>query len=111
MHWAVLIVPNILLGIGPPIVLATIFEFISAQRPSSIKGFLIGVFFVIRSIFQLFSSLVLFPFSSDHVWSEGNMKTNPPVTYWGFGYYLSISVVAMIGLILFAVVARRQWRI
>ena len=35
------------------------------------------------------------------------MKTNPPVTNCGFGYYLSISVVAMIALILFSVVARR----
>ena len=107
MHWAVLIAPNILLGIGPSIVVATIFEFISAQSPSSMKGFLIGIFFAIRGIFQQFSSLVLFPFSSDRIWSEGNMKTNPPVTNCGFGYYLSISVVAMIGLILFSVVARR----
>ena len=107
MHWAVLIPPHLLLGIGPPIVIATIFEFISAQSPSSMKGFLIGVFFAIRSIFQLFSSLVLFPFSSDRIWSEGNMKTNPPVTNCGFGYLLTISVVAMIALILFTVVARR----
>ena len=41
MHWAVLIAPNILLGIGPPIVVATIFEFISAQSPSSMIGFLL----------------------------------------------------------------------
>ena len=67
MHWAVLIPPNILLGIGPPIVVATIFEFISAQSPSSMKGFLIGVFFAIRGIFQLLSSLALFPFSSDSI--------------------------------------------
>ena len=30
MHWAVLIPPSILLGIGRPIVSATVFEFISA---------------------------------------------------------------------------------
>ena len=107
MHWAVLIAPSILLGIGPPIVVATMFEFISAQSPSSMKGFLIGVFFAIRGIFQLISSLILFPFSSDKIWSEGYMKTNPPVTNCGFGYLLSISVIAMIGLILFAFVARR----
>ena len=33
------------------------------------------------------------------------MKPNPPVMNCGFGY-LSISVIAMIGLILFAFVAR-----
>ena len=107
MHWAVLIPPNILLGIGPPIVVATVFEFISAQSPSSMKGFLIGVFFVIRGVFQLLSSLVLFPFSSDHIWSEGYMKNSPPVTNCGFGYLLTISVVAFVGLLLFVIIARR----
>ena len=107
MHWAVLIPPNVFLGIGPPIVVATIFEFISAQSPSSMKGFLIGVFFAIRGTFQLFSSLILFPFSSDKIWGEGYIKTNPPVTNCGFGFYLSTSVVAIVGLILFAIVARR----
>ena len=33
MHGAVLIPPNLLLGIGPLIVVATTFEFISAQSP------------------------------------------------------------------------------
>ncbi len=107
MHWAVLIAPNLLLGIGPPIVVATTFEFISAQSPSSMKGFLIGFFFAIRGIFQLISSLILFPFSSDRIWSEGYMKTNPPVTNCGFGYFLSITVIAIVGLLLFAFVARR----
>ena len=71
------------------------------------KGFLIGVFFAIRGIFQLLSSLALFPFSSDSIWSEGKMKTNPPVTNCGFGYLLSISIVAVVGSLLFGVVARR----
>ena len=104
MHWAVLVAPNILLGIGSPIVVATTFEFISAQSPSSMKGFLIGIFFAIRGIFQLISSLILFPFSSDRIWS---VKTNPSVTNCGFGYLLTTSVIAVIGLILFAFVARR----
>ena len=41
MHWAVLIPPNVFLGIGPLIVTATIFEFISAQSPHSMKGLFI----------------------------------------------------------------------
>ena len=43
MHWAVLIPPNVLLEVGPPIVIATVFEFISAQSPHFMKGLLIGV--------------------------------------------------------------------
>ena len=48
MHWGVLILPNILLAMGPPIIMATILEFISAQSPHSMKGLLIGVFFAIK---------------------------------------------------------------
>ena len=107
MHWAVLIPPNILLGIGPPIVTATVFEFISAQSPHSMKGLLIGVFFAIRGVFQLIGSLVLLPFSSDAIWSKGYMRDHPPVTNCGFGYLLFISVVALVGFSLFSVVAKR----
>ena len=35
MHWTVLIPPNLLLGIGPLLVVATTLEFISAQSPQS----------------------------------------------------------------------------
>ena len=107
MHWSVLIPPNILLGIGKPIVIATIFEFISAQSPHTMKGLLIGVFFAIRGIFQLISSIMLFPFSSDSIWREGLMHTNPAVTNCCFGYLLFTSAIAVIGLILFSVVAKR----
>ena len=36
-----------------------------------------------------------------------SVKTNPPVTNFGFGYILSITVIAMIGLISFTFVARQ----
>ena len=79
MPWAVLIPPNVLLGIGPVIVTATIFEFISAQSPHSMKGLLIGVFFAIKGVFQLISSVMLFPFSADSIWARGHMSKHPPV--------------------------------
>ena len=106
MHWSVLIPPNVLLAVGPPIVIATVFEFISAQSPHFMKGLLIGVFFAIKGFVQLISSLVLFPFSSDTIWSKGYIIDHPPVTNCGFGYLLFISVVALVGFCLFAVVAK-----
>ena len=33
MHWAVVLPPSILLGLGPPVVKTTVLEFISAQSP------------------------------------------------------------------------------
>ena len=41
MHWAVLLLPSFFLGIGPMLVITTTLEFISAQSPQSMKGFLL----------------------------------------------------------------------
>ena len=106
MHWAVLIPANIFLGFGPYLVTTTTFEFISAQSPETMKGLIIGVFYTIRGFFGLVSSLVLIPFSLKSIWNSSHMKEHPPVTNCGFGYLSSICVVALIGLVLFSVVAR-----
>ena len=104
LHWAVLLPPNILLGIGSPIVVTTVFEFISAQSPQSMKGLLIGVFFAIKGIFQLIGSLLFFLFLTNSVWVRKHVTA---VTNCGFGYLLFTCVAVLIGLILFSVVARR----
>ena len=106
MHWASLIPINILLGLGQLLALTTIFEFIAAQSPHSMKGLVVGLFFTISSFFTLFGSVALLPFSLKHIWQSKHMKEHPPVTNCGFGYFLSICVVATIGLILFLVVAK-----
>ena len=102
-----LLIPDILLGIGSPLVMATAFEFISAQSPSSMKGLLVGVFFSIRAFFQLMSGVALIPFSYRPIWNNQHMREQPPVTNCGFGYLSFTCVVALVGLILFGVVARR----
>ena len=104
LHWAVLLPPNILLGIGPPIVMTTVLEFISAQSPQSMKGLLIGLFFAIKGIFQLISTIILFLFSTNAIWARRHVKA---VTNCGFGYLLFTCVAALIGLILFSIVAKR----
>ena len=104
LHWAVLLAPNILLGIGSPIVRTTVLEFVSAQSPQSMTGLLIGVFFAIKGTFQLISTIVLFLFSTNTIW-VGNHVT--AVTNCGFGYLLFTCVAALVGLILFSVVAKR----
>ena len=106
MHWTVLIPVNIFLGIGPYLVTTTTFEFISAQSPCTIKGLIIRVFYTIRGFFCLVSSLVFIPFSLKSIWSSSHMKEHPPVTNCGFGYFSSICVVALIGLVLFSKVAK-----
>ena len=107
MHWAVFIPPSLLLGIGPLLVTATTLEFISAQSPQSMKGFLVGVFFAIRGLFQFLNSIVIIPLSLKQPWASGKMIEDPPVTNCGFVYLVLTSVTGLIGLILFSLAAKR----
>ena len=107
MHWAVLIPSSVLLGLSSLIVVATTIEFISAQSPNSMKGLLIGVFYAIKGVFQALSSIIFLAFSIPSVWSSHLTTEHPPFTSCGFGYLLLMCVIALIGLILLSVVARR----
>ena len=103
----VLVIPGLLLGLGSPLVMATTFEFISAQSPSSMKGLLVGVFFTIKAFFQLVSGVALVPFTVKSVWASQSMIDHPPVTNCGFGYLLLSCVVAVIGVVLLSVAVKK----
>ena len=107
LHWAVLIVPSMLLEIGPLLTVTTVLEFISAQSPQSMKGLLVGVFFAIRGLFQFLNSIVIIPLSLKHPWASGEMLENPPVTNCGFVYLLFTCVAGLVGLILFLAAAKK----
>ena len=107
MHWASLIPINVLLGIGSILVWTTVFEFIAAQSPHSMKGLVVGLFFVISGFFQLLSSLALLPFSFGSIWQSHHMNEHSPVTNCGFGYFLFICVVSTIGFTFFLVVTKK----
>ena len=104
MHWSVLILPNFFLGIGPLIFLCSIFEFILAQSPHSMKGLLVGVFYMVKGLYTLISSITLIPISSDRIWSR---IEHQPVINCGFVYFLFTFVVALVGLAVFSVVVKR----
>ena len=106
MHWALLIPANVLLGFGPLLTVTTIFEFISAQSPHSMKGLVIGLFLTIKTLFELLGALSLIPFSLTIIWKSEYLQEHSPLTNCGFGYLLSVSVIAMIGLVLFSVAAK-----
>ena len=102
LHWGVTIAPIIMLSIGSLLVHATTFEFISAQSPHSMKGLLVGAFFAIKGLFQFISAVAVVPFAIPSVW---NSITSVPNC--GFGYYVFIIVVGLIGLIVFSIVVKR----
>ena len=106
MSWTVLILPSLLLGVGPMLVFATTLEFISAQSPQSMKGLLVGVFFAIRGLFQFLNSITIVPLSlRKKPWASASGEML--VTNCGFVYLLLTCVSGLIGLILFLVAAKR----
>ena len=107
MHSCVMIPSVILLGIGPMLVTATVFEFISAQSPHSMKGFLFGVFFAIRGTFQFLGSITVFIFNSQRIWGSSLMREHPPAISCLSRCILFLSVVVLVGLVLFLIVAKR----
>ena len=104
MHWSVLILPSVFLGIGPPLITATTLEFISAQSPHSMKGLLVGISFAIQGVSHLIGYLVTLPLSLTQPWVQ---KAMPSVVSCGFVYLLFTSMVGLIGLALFSVVAKK----
>ena len=107
LHWSVLIPPSLLLGVGPLLVITASLEFISAQSPQPMKGFLIGIYFAIRGFFQFLNSTVIFAFSLKQPWASGEILEHPPVTNCGFTYFLFTTVTGLIGLLLFSVTAKK----
>ena len=106
LHWGFHIIPNLLIGFSPMLITTSAFEFISAQSPHSMKGLLVGVFFAIKGLFQLSSAILLLPFSLPHTWEDGQFTSNPRAINCGFGYLFIICGLALIGLVLFSVVAK-----
>ena len=103
-QWA-LIPPNVILGIAPLLLDITVFEFISAQSPHSMKGLLIGMFFAIKGFFQFIGAVSLIPFTLPTIWDFKHKRVSAIINC-GFGYLLFTSVVALVGFILFLVTAR-----
>lgn len=107
LPWGVHLVPNVFISLSPMLVTATAFEFISAQGPHSMKGLLVGTLFTVKGIFQLSSAFLLLPFSLPNYWA----KKSPRELNCGFGYLSIVGGLALIGLVLFLVRAKKyQYR-
>ena len=104
LNWTMYVPSNILISIGPTLVTVTIFEFISAQSPHSMKGFLLGTYFAISGFYQFVSSCILIPFSWDKVWTSGYY---PPHTGCVFGYVIVLCTIALTGVVLYLIAAKR----
>ena len=106
LHWTMFLLPNLLIGLAPKLLMATTFELISAQAPNQMKGLVVGVLFTIRGLSRVLSSLLIIPFSLNF-WKDGKLGEDPPVTSCAFGYFLVTIFIALIGLLWFVFSACR----
>ena len=107
LHWGFHVIPNLLIGFSPLLITSSVFEFISAQSPHSMKGLLVGVFFAIKGLFQLSGAMILLPFSLPETWGHGKFVTNPRAMNCDFGYFFTTCGLALIGLIIFSIMVKR----
>ena len=98
----VLVIHNFIDGIASPLISITVLEFISAQSPHTMKGLLLGVFYAFRGLFITLGCVATFPFAQEKLWGD-----HRGIFDCGFSYYLSNSVLGVIGLIVFLMAARR----
>ena len=95
LYW--LLVSDIVFGIGAAIVMVTIIEFILAQSPNSMRGVMMGVSVMLLFIATAVNyglQLLLEHFSN----------ATPSC---GFYYYLVLSILIMLSLVLFTIAAKR----
>ena len=104
LSWTVLILPNIVLGFAPHILLATALEFISAEGPHSMKGVLVGALFASKGFYQLVGASLVYLFSL-RAWSQGVLKQVSSFISCEFVYFLVTVVIALVGLVCFVVSA------
>ena len=97
-----LIIQFILNAISYLLLYVSTFEFICAQSPQSMKGLFIGAFFVIKGVAQLFSVLLLYT----PINAKCYLDVNHAFPICGFIYYSINVVIALIGIIAFAIVAK-----
>ena len=74
-----------------------VLEFICSQSPYSTKGLLLGIFFSIRSLFQIVTFLSILPFVS---WQIESLSC-------GSGFYAMIIVIGLLELLIFSCVSKR----
>ena len=95
LYW--LLIPTIVSGVGQTIILCSSLEFIMAQSPNSMRGVMMGL----ATVFLGFGSLVLY--GLEQVLAHFSNATPS----CGFYYYLVLSILLILSLVLFTIAAKR----
>ena len=97
----VLVFPNLLNGFALPIIYISILEFVSAQSPHTMKGLLLGVFYAVRGFFIIMGCTLVLPFAKG-LWDKHEGK----LFNCGVSFYVSVSLLGVVGLVVFGVAVR-----
>lgn len=79
-----------------------IYEFICITSPRDLIGLVVGTFYTIKGISQLFAIVILLPFNS---WSKEYSFPS-----CGFAYFLTNIGIALVGLMTYMCIARKYYR-
>ena len=100
MDAAILVVPMFFNVLSFMLVFNSGLQFIVAQAPHAMKGMLIGLFYFTNGPYTFLGTLLVLPFSYPF---KAHRSTYPSC---GFGYYLTNSVLAIMGLAVYSLVSR-----
>ena len=96
-----LVIQSTLNSIAYMLIDISAYEFICAQSPQAMKGLLIGIYFAIKGVFQLFGALtILTPFSK---WNVSSSRGFPSC---GFAYYIINIAIGTATLVVYTWVAK-----
>ena len=96
---ALLILQQILSAFSHTVFYIAVYEFICSQSPHSMKGFLLGLFYATRGLFEVLASLLMLPFAL-HLYKE-------LLPSCGTVYYIVNAVVGVAALVGFSWTAKR----
>ena len=91
------LIPHVFAGISYCLVQLTSLEFILAQTPKSMRGILVGLWYSISGLMSIVNILLILPFF--------NIKSGP--LGCSFYYFLTKSVLSLIVLMVFLILAKR----
>ncbi len=97
-----LVIPNIMAGLAYIMVGSTLFEFVCAQAPHSMKGFILGMVYSLYGVASAIGFLVVLAF---YLAFSGSHPPKP-VLGCGFWYYTMGFIISGVGLLVFVCVAK-----
>ncbi len=93
-----LVVQQIFSAVSHTVFYVAVYEFICSQSPHSMKGFLLGIFYATRGLYEILGSLLLVPFALD--------KYGLLLPSCGMVYYLVNITIGVAALLIYIYTAR-----